>query len=226
MADQSTQQLGQQFLLVDAPAIMTEAADPLTRTAATLNASVDSQGSPTTVVFRYSTDSGLSAPRRVDSVVDGLTAPRGMAVDADGMVYVADRDAHKILKVTPEGVVSDYAGSGLAGFADGIGSSAQFDQPMDVAIDAAGNLYVADMLNQRIRKITPDQVVSTLAGSGLAGYADAAVATDGQFLFPTGVAVDAAGITVLVADRGNHRIREISGGALSTLAGTGTAGSD
>ncbi len=223
-ADQSTQALGQRFLMVDEPAIVTRPASLITSTSATLNATVQSQGSPTTVRFKYSTDPQLAAPRRVGTLVDNLTAASGVAVDFLGNVYLADQEAHKILKISPIGVVEDYAGSGVAGFADGPGSHAQFDKPMDVAIDAGGNLYVADALNHRIRKITPDKVVTTIAGSGVAGFADASIAKEGQFLFPTGLAVDSDGVELYIADRGNHRIRLVSDGALTTLAGSGTSG--
>src|SRR5262249_12578679 len=141
---------------------------------------------------------------------DGLSVPQGLAVDAAGNVYVAVRGAHKIVKITSAGVQTDFAGSGTAGFADGTGVAARFDNPSDVAIDASGNLYVTDEFNQRIRKITAAGVVSTIAGSGLAGFTDAATASNGRFLFPSGVAVNSDGSKVYVADRGNHRIRVIS----------------
>jgi hypothetical protein len=147
--------------------------------------------------------------------------PVALAVDAAGNVYVGDRDNHRIRKITPAGAVSTLAGS-TQGFADGTGTAARFNFPAGVAVDAAGNVYVADTFNQRIRKITPAGAVSTLAGSGTAGFANG-VATAAQFNFPAGVAVDAAG-NVYVGDRDNHRIRKITpAGAVSSLAGS-TAG--
>jgi len=93
------------------------------------------------------------------------------------------------------------------GYADGSGSAAQFSGPLDVAVDAQGNVYVADTANHRIRKITPDGAVTTLAGSGTPGNADGP-ATEARFRGPEEVTVDSAG-NVYVADTGNHRIRKI-----------------
>jgi sugar lactone lactonase YvrE len=149
--------------------------------------------------------------------------PYGVAVDASGNVYVADEGNHRIRKITPTGTVSTLAGSGTAGFADGSGTLAQFFYPLGVAVDASDNVYVADKRNHCIRKITPTGTVSTLAGSGTAGFADGS-GVAAQFYSPYGVAVDALG-NVYVADAVNHRIRKVTpSGTVSTLAGSGTAG--
>ena len=146
----------------------------------------------------------------------------GVCVDATGNVYVADVGNHRIRKVTPEGMVSTFAGSGSSGFADGTGTAAQFSIPYGVAIDAAGNIYVADANNCKIRKITPDRVVSTLAG-GDPGFADG-TGSAAQFYLPTGVAVSATG-DVYVADCFSHSIRMVTPeGVVTTIAGNGMEG--
>ncbi|MCL2760314.1 MAG: IPT/TIG domain-containing protein [Desulfuromonadales bacterium] len=152
-----------------------------------------------------------------------LWEPTGVAVDATGNVYVADMGGCRIDKITPTGVVNTLAGSGTLGFADGAGATAMFLYPYSIAVDADGNVYVADMNNNRIRKITSAGVVSTIAGSGDLGFVNG-TGTAAQFWNPTGVAVDAAG-NVYVADKGNNCIRKITpAGVVSTFAGSGTMG--
>jgi PKD repeat protein len=149
--------------------------------------------------------------------------PNGVAVDSSGNVYVGDHLNHRIRKITAAGDVSTLAGSGVAGFADGTGITAQFNYPGHLALDSSGNIYVADHFNHRVRKITPAGVVSTLAGSGAAGFADG-TGTAAQFNYPFGVAVDSSG-NVYVTDHSGHRIRKITPvGVVSTLAGSGVAG--
>ena len=118
------------------------------------------------------------------------------------------------------------AGTGVPGYLGDSGPAvdAQLDQPMGVAVDAAGNVLVADLSN-RIRKITPDGVITTVAGSGIAGFAgDGGPATDAQLNHPTGVIVDATG-GILIADQHNNRIRRVDpDGTITTVAGTGFAG--
>jgi RHS repeat-associated protein len=148
--------------------------------------------------------------------------PVGLAADASGNIYVADEDNHAIRKITPAGTVTTFAGSGSQGSVDGTGTAASFYYPCGVAIDASGTLYVADTYNNKIRKITPAGVVTTLAGSGVAGSANA-TGTAATFNQPFSVAVDASG-NVYVTDRSNHKIRKITAaGVVTTLAGSGTA---
>ena len=149
-------------------------------------------------------------------------APRGVALDGAGNLYVADSDNHRIRKINPAGAVSTLAGTGSIGSANGPGISATFSFPYGVAVDGAGNVYVADTGNHRIRKITAAGDVSTLAGTGSTLPVVNGPGTVATFNFPVGVAVDGAG-NVYVADRDNNRIRKITaGGNVSTLAGTGS----
>ena len=151
--------------------------------------------------------------------------PHSVAVDAAGNVYVADGARNKIRKITAAGIVTTLAGSGLSGAADGTGSAASFNSPTDLAVDGAGNIYVADLYNHKIRKITASGVVTTLAGSGVEGSTNG-TGTAASFFYPNGVAVDAVG-NVYVADVGNNRIRKITtAGVVTTFAGGQTYGSD
>jgi sugar lactone lactonase YvrE len=149
--------------------------------------------------------------------------PYGVAVDGEGSFIIADYSNHRVRKITRDGTVSTLAGSGSEGFADGAGAAAQFNGPIGVAVDGEGNIIITDFSNHRVRKITPDGTVSTLAGSGTRGFADGAGAA-AQFNDPLGVAVDGGG-SIIIADNGNHRVRKISpDGTVSTLAGSGSRG--
>jgi sugar lactone lactonase YvrE len=146
--------------------------------------------------------------------------PTGLAVDSAGSLYVADSFNATIRKVAADGTVSTLAGTaGGRGDADGTGAAAQFNNPNGVALDTAGNLYVADTYNDTIREITPAGVVTTLAGSaGLSGSADL-TRSNALFNQPYDVAVDTAG-NIYVTDTGNATIRRVApGGAVTTLAG-------
>jgi sugar lactone lactonase YvrE len=167
--------------------------------------------------------SGVAAYADAQGVAASFKGPRGVAVDANGSVYVADTDNNRIRKISASGMVSTLAGSGAAAFADGQGVSASFNRPRGVAVDANGSVYVADSDNNRIRKISASGMVTTLAGSGVAAFADGQ-GVSASFAAPKGVAVDESG-NVYVADRDNHRIRKISPiGNVMTLAGSGKLG--
>jgi sugar lactone lactonase YvrE len=150
-----------------------------------------------------------------------FNGPEGVVVDGSGNVFVADDGNNTIRKITPSGVVTTLAGTaGSWGSADGTGAAARFNGPDGVAVDGAGNVFVADSWNNTIRKITPSGVVTTLAGTaGSWGSADGTGAA-ARFNGPEGVAVDGSG-NVFVADAGNSTIRKITpGGVVTTLAGT------
>lgn len=168
----------------------------------------------------------------VNSTTDGsimagrLSSPAGVAIDATGNAFVADAGNHTIAKLTSGGVLSIVAGQiGQGGSADGVGTAASFLNPGGVAVDADGNLYVADTGNHTIRKIAADGTVSTVAGLvGTAGSADGTGAA-ARFFSPQGITLDTSG-TLYVADTSNHTIRTITAaGVVSTLAGSpGLAG--
>jgi ABC-type branched-subunit amino acid transport system substrate-binding protein len=149
--------------------------------------------------------------------------PGGVAADAQGNVYVAEFFGHRVRRITADGTVSTLAGTGAPGHADGPGSTAQFNMPAGLDVDAEGNIYVADAGNDCMRLVRPDGTVITLAGDGNQGYQDGPAAQT-QFYSPTGVAVDASGV-VYVADLGNNRLRAIGAdGQVTTLAGSGAWG--
>jgi len=149
-------------------------------------------------------------------------APEQLAIDAGGNVYVTDLVRDTVTKITPAGEASVFAGmSDQSGYADGTGPDARFNGPYGIAVDTAGNLYVSDIGNSAIRRITPAGVVTTLAGQPgqPPGYNDGPAAS-ALFSYPYGLAVDASG-NVYVADDGNHAIRKINPqGMVSTVAGT------
>ena len=145
-----------------------------------------------------------------------FNAPKGIAIDSSGNVYVADTGNHNIRKITPAGVVTTLAGSGTQGSTDAIGIAASFDAPRGVTVDSSGNVYVADTNSRKIRKITPAGVVSTLAGSGADGFTDGTGAA-ASFANPYGITVDSRG-NVYVTD--TFLIRKITPeGVVTTIAG-------
>jgi len=146
--------------------------------------------------------------------------PAAIAVDAGGNFYVADSQNNVIRLITTNGTVTTFAGQfGIAGTKDATGTNALFNSPMGLAFDANSNLFVSDTGNNTIRKVTPAGSVSTFAGvAGSGGFGDGP-SLSAQFNSPLGIAAAGNG-TVFVADTGNHVIRAISGGSVSTFAGT------
>jgi sugar lactone lactonase YvrE len=153
-----------------------------------------------------------------------FSSPSGIALDAQGNIYVSDSFNNRIRKITSAGVVTTIAGNGVAGYSDGPAATAQFYGPQGLAVDASGNIFVADFGNNVIRKITAAGVVSTVAGNTTAGHVDGIATTVAEFNSPAGVAVDKTG-HLYVADYNNNMIRKVTiAGVVSTIAGTLTAG--
>lgn len=146
-----------------------------------------------------------------------FNTPAAVAFAADGTMYVADRANHKIRTISPQGVVNTLAGS-VAGYADGAGANAKFNVPIGLVVGTDGNIYVSDLSNNKIRKVTPQGVVTTLAGS-TEGSADGSGA-NANFSMPFGITTGPDG-SLYVADLGNNRIRKITlGGSVTTFAGS------
>ena len=155
-----------------------------------------------------------------------LHSPRGVAVDGSGNVYIADTENHRIRQVNVTGTISTIAGTGEGYSGDGGPAvAAQLHSPSSVAVDGAGNVYVADFFNSRIRRVDISGTISTIAGTGRRGYSgDGGPAVAAQLHSPSSVAVDGAG-NVYVADFFNSRIRRVDiSGTISTIAGTGEGG--
>ena len=174
----------------------------------------------TTTTLAGSGQDGYADGKGLEAVFSG---PAGIAVDKSGNIYTSEWKGHRVRKITPEGVVTTLAGSGNAGFSDGTGELASFNTPEGVAVDFNLNVYVSDSGNRRIRKITPNGVVTTIAGSGKEGFADGYKA-EACFKNPKGITLDREG-NIYVSDTGNHRVRKITpSGVVTTLAGSGNAG--
>ena len=160
-----------------------------------------------------------------------VAAP-GVAVDASGNLFIADTNNNRIRKVWASGIITTVAGNGAQGFAGdgGPATSASLYNPNGVAVDASGNLFIADELNQRIRKVSAGGIITTVAGSGVIGIiaggfsGDGGAATSALLTRPAGVVVDTSG-NLFIADSLNNRIRKVSAsGVITTVAGGGTGG--
>jgi NHL repeat len=161
----------------------------------------------------------------ITSIASGLAGPLGVAVDSAGTVYVSDSGNNRVLRIAPGGGTSVFAGTGVAGYnGDGIpATSAQLTYPSGLATDAQGRVYIAD--SGRLRRVDPNGIIHTVAGSGIVGSAGDGGPASAAQVMPTGVAVDAPGNVYISEGIPSHRIRRIDGnGIITTIAGNGTAG--
>ena len=170
---------------------------------------------------------GFNGDKRQASTAQ-LWAPNGLAFDATGNLYIADTLNHRIRKVTPAGVITTVAGNGISGLNGdgGPATQASLHSPYALVFDGAGNLYIADASNHKIRKVAPDGIITTFAGSGQGGFSgDNGKAINATLNFPLGLAVDAGG-NLLIGDTLNHRVRKVnaSDGTIVTVAGNGSPG--
>ena len=152
----------------------------------------------------------------------GFSFPCGIAFH-NGTIYVAEYGGNAVRKVSPDGQVSTLAGSGQAGWRDGVGDAACFHSPTDVVVDADGNSYVADARNHRIRKITAGGVVSTLVGCGTNGYEDGPLGT-AKLSQPAALLLDSEGALYVAEWSGRIRKVSLAAGVVTTLAGSGVKG--
>ncbi|GHC84167.1 NHL repeat-containing protein [Streptomyces flavofungini] len=171
-------------------------------------------------VAGYVSDGGPGALTRLHN-------PEGVAVDKNGNLYIADRNNHHVRKVTPNGIITTVAGTGEAGYISdgGPAVATRLNQPVDVAIDGEGNLYIADIYNNRVRKVSPSGIITTVAGNGEAGYvSDGGPAIATRLHHPHGVALDREG-NLYISEWSGHRVRKVNrSGIITTVAGNGTAG--
>ncbi len=171
------------------------------------------------IAFAYAGDGGTA-------ITASLAGPAGVAIDSSGNIYIATYADNRIRKVDSKGNISTFAGNSGYGFAGDGGSalSAQLSAPRGICVDSAGNLYLADRWNNRIRKIA-GTTISTIAGNGQGNFGgDGGLATSAQLSFPDGIAADNAG-NVYISDLLNNRVRMVTPtGTISTFAGNGVPG--
>ena len=170
--------------------------------------------------FGFSGDGGLATLAK-------LKEPTGLAVDLNGNLYIAELYGNRIRKVTPNGIITTIAGTGTSGFSGdgGPAISAELYYPNAVAVDSIGNIYIADLDNERIRKVDTLGIITTIAGNGISGYSgDGGPADTAELGFPWGIKLDKFG-NLFIAETGGNRVRKIdTKGIISTVAGNGTQG--
>ncbi|WP_263364961.1 NHL domain-containing protein [Edaphobacter acidisoli] len=180
------------------------------------------------LVLRWALALMLTTPLAAQAAAP-LLLPSAIAYDSSGNLYIAEASRHDIRKLDPSGNITTIAGTGVQGFAgdSGPATAAELDSPQGLAIDASGNIYIADTHNHRIREVkAANGNITTIAGTGAAGNSgDSGPATAAELDLPTALAIDASG-NLYIADTHNHRIREINAatGIITTIAGTGTEG--
>jgi uncharacterized protein (TIGR03437 family) len=184
---------------------------------------IDDKGVITTIAGTgaagYSGDGGPATAAQIN-------LPYGLAADLSGNLYIADLGNNRVRRIAPDGSMTTTAGTGVKGSLGdgGLAANAQLMTPRNVAVDAAGNLYIAEFEGHRIRKVTPDGKIATIAGTGVAGFfGDGGLAVNAQMAYPAGLTLDRAG-NLYVADSQNQRIRKIvPGGIISTVLGGSSA---
>ena len=192
---------------------------------ATLTLRDDDSGDPDSEQYFIRTVAGhTDVADAIPATSASLNSPGGVAVDAVGNVYVADRDNDRIRKIDPSGIISTFAGTGNWGYGGdgGPATDAALNAPSSVVVDAVGNVYIADEGNHRVRMVDVGGIITTVAGTGRQGDGgDGGLASEASLYLPRGVAVDANG-NLLVADSGHQRVRKVdAGGIITTVAGTG-----
>jgi len=174
---------------------------------------------------------GSATPARAQTQATTLPLllPSAVVFDAQGNLYFAETGNHVVRKVTPSGTITTVAGNGVQGFSgdNGPATAAELDSPAGLALDSAGNIFIADSHNHRVREVTvANGVIVTIAGTGAAGFSgDGGPATAARLDLPTALALDASG-NLYVADSNNHRVRRIAAatGVITTVAGNGVEG--
>lgn len=169
----------------------------------------------------YGGDGGLATSAIIHN-------PVGIATDLAGNIYIADRNNYRIRKISTSGVITTIVGTGSAGFSGdgGAATAATINYPGDIVLDNLGNLYFADSYNNCVRMVNTSGIITTIAGTGIAGYSgDGGAATSAKLNIPIGIALDASTGTIYIADQQNHRVRKVNAaGIISTIVGNGTVG--
>src|ERR1019366_7366045 len=174
--------------------------------------------------YVISTLAGGAAPPTPSAPMDAtIGSPLGVVSDAAGNVYFSGLNC--VFKLGPNGALTRVAGNTHPGYTGdgGPATGAELNSPGGVALDNAGNLYIADPMNYRVRKVSPSEIIGTVAGGGTSGLGDGGPATSAQLSAPSGLAVDGAG-NLYIADTGYNRVRRVSpNGTINTVVGAGSA---